>query len=182
LVRAIGLVEFNSIAKGIEVADHMLKSANVEVMIATPTCPGKYITLVHGDVSAVTNAVKSAEQLGGEFMNDSLVIPNVDEQIFPAIACTTEIDHIQAIGVIECFAIPTLIKAADVCVKAAGVELMEIRLGTGIGGKSFLIMTGDVSDVNASTEAGVNTIKDSGNLVSFVIIPSPHKDFKEMLM
>lgn len=182
MVRAIGLVEFCSIAKGIEVADHMLKSANIELITAVPTCPGKYMTLVHGDISAVANAVKAAEQLGGEFMNDSLVIPNVDEQIFPAIACTAEIDRIQAIGVIESFAIPTLIQAADICVKAADVELMEIRLGTGIGGKSFLIMTGDVSDVNASTEAGVNMIKDSGNLVHYVVIPSPHKDFKKVLM
>jgi len=182
LVRAIGFVEFNSIAKGIEATDHMLKSANVEVVTATPTCPGKYITLVHGDVAAVSNSVKSAEQLGGEFMTDSLVIPNVDEQIFPAISCTTEIERIQAIGVIESFAIPTLIEAADACVKAADVALMEIRLGSGIGGKSFLIMTGDVSDINASIDAGVSIIKDSGNLVNFVVIPSPHKNFKEILI
>lgn len=182
MIRAIGLIELNSIAKGIEVADNMLKTANVEVVISTATCPGKYITLVHGDVSAVENSIKSGKYLGGEFVIDDLIIPNVDEQIFPAIAGTSNINQIQAIGVIESFAIASLIVAADASVKAAGVELVEIRLGSGIGGKSYVIMTGDVSDVSASVEAGVNAIKETGNIVNHIVIPSPHPNFRKMLI
>lgn len=182
MIKAIGLVEFNSIAKGIEVADHMLKTANVELIISTATCPGKYITLVHGDVAAVENSVSAASHLGKEFIVDDLVIPNVDEQIFPAITGATNVEKIQAIGVIESFAIASLIMAADASVKAAGVELVELRLGSGIGGKSYVIMTGDVSDVNASIEAGVNVIKESGNIVCYTVIPSPHADFKKTLI
>lgn len=182
MIKAIGLVEFNSIAKGIEAADHMLKTANVELIISTATCPGKYITLVHGDVSAVENSVSAARHLGKEFIVDDLVIPNVDEQIFPAITGTANVEKIQSIGVIESFAIASLIVAADASVKAAGVELVELRLGSGIGGKSYVIMTGDVSDVNASIEAGVNVIKESGNIVCYTVIPSPHANFKKTLI
>lgn len=182
MIKAIGLVEFNSIARGIEVADQMLKTANVEIIISTATCPGKYITLVHGDVAAVENSVKSAVRLGGEFLVDDLIIPNVDDQIFPAITGASSIEKIRAIGVIESFSIASAIVAADAGVKAANVELLELRLGSGIGGKSYVIMTGDVSDVNASVEAGVNIIKDTGNIVTFTVIPSPHENFKKTLI
>jgi microcompartment protein CcmL/EutN len=182
MISAIGLVELNSIAKGIEVADHMLKTANVELVISSATCPGKYITLVYGDVAAVENSVKAAKILGGEFIVDDLIIPNVDKQIFPAITGTTNIEKIQSIGVIESFAIASLIVAADTCVKAASVEITEIRLGSGIGGKSYVIMTGDVSDVKAAVEAGVNSISESGNIVNYTVIPSPHANFKKTLL
>lgn len=182
MIRAVGFVELNSIAKGIAVTDHMLKTANVEAVISTPTCPGKYITLVHGDVAAVENSVKAAKHLGGEYIVDDLIIANIDDQIFPAITGSSNVDKIQAIGVIESFAMPSLIEAADAGVKAAGVSLLEIRLGSGIGGKSYVIMTGDVSDVTASVEAGVNVIKESSNIVDYVVIPSPHVNFKKILL
>lgn len=182
MIRAIGLVELNSIAKGIEVADHMLKTANIEVAVSTPTCPGKYITLIHGNVADVENAIKSAKKLGEECLIDDLIIPNVDEQIFPAITGTTNIDTIKAIGVIESFAIASLINAADTCAKTAGVSLVEIRLGSGIGGKSYVIMTGEVAEVEASVEAGINMIKESGNVVNHIVIASPHADLKRILV
>jgi len=182
MIRAIGLVEFYSIARGIEVADQMLKAANVELLLSSATCPGKYITLVHGDVAAVENSVNAAVRQGGEFLVDHLIIPNVDEQIFPAITGSSSVDNIRAVGVIESFAIASLIVAADACVKAASVDLLELRIGSGIGGKSYVVMTGDVSDVNASVKAGVEIIKDTGNIVCYTVIPSPHADFKKTLL
>ena len=182
MIRAIGLVEFTSIARGIEASDQMLKAANVELLLSASTCPGKHITLVHGDVSAVENSVNTAIRLGGEFLVDHLVIPNVDEQIFPAITGNSGVDTIHAVGVIESFSIASMIVAADACVKAASVDLLELRLGSGIGGKSYVIMTGDVSDVNVSVKAGVEMIKDTGNIVCYTVIPSPHADFKKTLL
>lgn len=182
MIKAIGLVEFYSIARGIEVADQMMKAANVDLLLSSATCPGKYITLVHGDVAAVENSVNTAVRLGGEFLVDHLIIPNVDEQIFPAITGSSSVDNIRAIGVIESFAIASLIVAADACVKAASVDLLELRIGSGIAGKSYVVMTGDVSDVNAAVKAGVDTIKDTGNIVCHTVIPSPHASFKKTLL
>ena len=44
--KAIGLVEIKSIPIGIETADEMLKAANVELIMANPICPGKYMILI----------------------------------------------------------------------------------------------------------------------------------------
>lgn len=38
--RSIGLLEYKSIAKGMEACDEMLKSSNVELVLASPVCPG----------------------------------------------------------------------------------------------------------------------------------------------
>jgi microcompartment protein CcmL/EutN len=176
------MVEFYSIARGIEVADQMLKAANVDLLLSSATCPGKYITLVHGDIAAVESSVNTAVRMGGEFLVDHLIIPNVDEQIFPAITGSSSVDNIRAVGVIESFSIASLIIAADACVKAASVDLLELRIGSGIGGKSYVVMTGDVSDVNAAVKAGVEIIKDTGNIVCHTVIPSPHAGFKKILL
>lgn len=182
MIRAIGLIELNSIARGMEVTDVMLKTANVEIIISSSTCPGKYIALVHGDISAVENSIKSGKLAGKECVIDDLIIPNVDEQIFPAITQTTDVKNIKALGVIESFSIASMILATDTCVKTANVKLLEIRLGSGIGGKSYVVMTGDVAEVKASVEAGVNLIKPTSNLVNYTIISSPHEDFKKLLL
>ena len=60
MLHAIGLIETNSIAKGIEASDVMAKTANVSILIAKAICPGKYIVMVGGDVAAVQQSVKAA--------------------------------------------------------------------------------------------------------------------------
>ena len=40
---AIGIVETSSIAKGYEVADAVLKTADVQIVVNRTICPGKYI-------------------------------------------------------------------------------------------------------------------------------------------
>ena len=42
--------------------------------------------------------------------------------------------------------------AADYAVKSASVNLIEVRLGRGLGGKAFVVLTGKVSDVTTATD------------------------------
>ena len=86
-----------------------------------------------------------------------------------------------AVGILEYFSVTASIYGADAAVKAADVTLLEVRLGTGIGGKSFVILTGDVSAVKEGVEAGAAEAKDSGLLVSQVVIPSPNLELFESL-
>ena len=55
-MEAIGILESNSIAKGIEAADAILKAADTSLLFSKPVCPGKYTTLFYGDV-AVSGAL-----------------------------------------------------------------------------------------------------------------------------
>ena len=172
-MRAIGMVEFNSIARGIYVADQMVKISDVEIANAAPTCPGKYIAIVYGDVAAVEASVKIGERMAEEFFVDSLLIPNVDAGVFPAITGATMPQRIQAVGIIESFSLATMIVCADAVLKTAEVEAIELRLGNGLGGKSYFTFTGDVAAVKAGNDAGVAIAQEHGLLVNAEVIPSP---------
>ncbi len=182
MIIAIGMVEFNSIARGIYAADQMLKTADVEVVTVASTCPGKYIAIIHGDVSAVENSVKVGEALAEEFYVDSIIIPNVDRRIFPSITCATMPDTIEALGIMESFSLATMIVSADQILKTADIEPIELRLGNGLGGKSYFTYTGDVAAVKAGTEAGLAIAKGKGLIVNAEVIPSPSKQLVDSLL
>ncbi len=171
--KAIGMVEFNSIARGIYAADQMVKISEVEIVTASSTCPGKYIAIVHGDVAAVEDSVRIGERVAEEFFVDSIVIPNVDSGVFPAITGATMPSEIQAVGIMESFSLATMIICADQILKAAEIEPIELRLGNGLGGKAYFTYTGDVASVKSGTDAGEAIAKEKGLLVNSEVIPSP---------
>lgn len=170
---AIGMLEFTSIARGIYAADQMLKIADVEIVTASSVCPGKYIVIVQGDVASVQDSVSVGEKLAEEFLVDSIVIPNVSPAVFPAITGTTMPDEIQALGIIEFFSLATMVIAADAILKAADLQPLELRLGNGLGGKSFFTFTGDVGAVETGIEIGKAIAEEKGLLVNAEIIASP---------
>lgn len=170
---AIGMVEFSSIARGIYAADQMVKISEVEIVTAQTICPGKYIALVEGDVAAVQDSVRIGEKFAGEYFVDSIVIPNVHRGIFPAITGATMPERVNALGIFETFSVATMIVAADQILKSADLESIEIRLGTGLGGKSFFTFTGDVAAVETGVETGREVAEAKGLMVDAEVIPSP---------
>ncbi len=175
-MNALGMVELNSIPKGIESADAMLKAANVELVTAQAVCAGKYIAVMTGDVGAVKASVEAGIETAADNLIDSIVIPNIHPQVLSAVAACTQIDYMGAVGIMETFSLAAAIIAADTAVKAADVTLIEIRLGRGLGGKSFIILTGDVAAVKAANSAASALDEVKGLMSGSVVIPSPHPD------
>lgn len=175
MIRTLGLIELNSIAKGYDVADAMLKAADVTLVKAHSICPGKFIAMVSGDVGAVKASVAAGIEVGKAYVVDDLVLPNLHSGIIPAITGTTEVVPNDSLGILEFFAVGSAIVAADYAAKAANVQLIELRLGFAVGGKAFLTLTGDVSAVEAAVGAGEQSALKNGLLVNKTIIPRPHK-------
>lgn len=182
MIETVGFLELNSIAKGVEAADGILKAAQVELAFAKPVCPGKYSILFTGEVAAVKASLDAGIAIGDSHVVDSTVIPRVHPQVIGAINQATEFYERGAIGVMEFFSITAAVYGADAAVKAANVTLLDVRLGMGLGGKSFVVMTGDVASVKASVEAGSAEGRNNGLLVSSVVIPSPRPEIFESLM
>ena len=57
MARAIGMVECTTVSTGFKAADEMAKAADVEILQAEVTCPGKFVILVAGELSAVRASV-----------------------------------------------------------------------------------------------------------------------------
>jgi microcompartment protein CcmL/EutN len=175
-MRAVGLIELNSIASGIDVSDVMLKAADVELVLARTICSGKYLVIIGGSVASVRASVESGLSRWEGAVIDSMVIPNVHPSVFPAISgANIEAKELRALGVIESFSVGSLIEAADAAAKTAAVDLLEIRLAMALGGKAFVTLTGDVSAVRAAVDAGAARVAEKGLLVNKVVIPAPSK-------
>jgi len=179
---AIGLVELNSIARGIMVCDAMVKKAPIRVVEALPICPGKYMVLIAGEVAPVESSLKVGLEVGGEYVVDDLFLPQVHPQVLPAILALTEVDKLEALGIMETFSIAASIIAADAAAKAANIKLIEVRLAKGLGGKAYVTLTGDIADVEAAVKAGTEIVTASGLLLTQVIIPAPHEDLTEKVL
>ena len=64
-MKSIGMIELNSIARGILVTDHIGKAANVKILRSHSVCPGKYIVIFSGDVEAVESSKRAGVEIGG---------------------------------------------------------------------------------------------------------------------
>ncbi len=173
---SVGLIELTSIAAGFQVADAMLKAAEVEIVLSRTICSGKYIVLIAGDVAAVTSSVEAGCVAGRGSVIDTFVIPNVHKDVFPAIAGTSKVELLEALGIVESFSVASLIEAADAAIKAARVQLIEIRLAMALGGKAFLTLTGEVAAVQSAVDSGAAVVAQKGLLVNKVVIPQPRKE------
>lgn len=181
MIQTIGFLELNSIAKGFEATDAMLKAAEVSLIFAKPNCPGKFNVLISGDVAAVKSSIEAGVAIAGHHVIEQLEIPRVHPQVIKAINFSTVPEELNAVGILEYFSITASILGADSAVKAADVTLIDIRLGTGIGGKSFVVLTGDTSAVTEAIEIGAKITEESGMLISKVVIPNPRKELFDSL-
>lgn len=173
--KALGMVEYQTVSVGITAADLMIKTANIEILQASVICPGKYITLISGELSAISAAIDAAKVQLGDKLTDSFVLGNPHEDIFPAIYGGANIENAKALGILETFSTPAIIVAADAAAKTSDVTLIELRIARGMGGKSYMLLTGDVAAVSAAIESARLKVGEDGLLLDSSVIPNPDK-------
>ncbi len=174
-------MEFKSIPVAIEATDEMLKSGNVELLMASPLCPGKYVSIIAGDVGAVQASIKNGSVIGGIHMLEAHVIPNIHPEVLPAMLGAGEIGDVKSLGIVETINAISSVLIGDICAKASNVELLEIRIARGLGGKGFVLITGEISSVKTAIETAINDMSESNLITSYSVIASPHRDIIKTL-
>lgn len=176
---ALGLVETTSIARGLVVADAMVKKAPVELVMARPVSPGKHIVLVSGEVADVEEAMAIAIDLAAATLVDRLTLAQVaDALLFALRRAPTEPSD--AVGIFETFSVASTLLACDAACKAAEVSVAELRLADGLGGKAYFIISGTQADVEAALFAAEH-ITPTGMLLAKELIARPHDDLYKQL-
>ena len=177
----LGMIEFTSIAIGIRASDAMVKAAPVDLFESRPISPGKYMSLITGDVAAVEASVQAGvNDAGSEAVIESFVLANLHEFVLTALKGTNAPTDVEALGVIETSSAASVIEAADAACKAAPVQLIRLHLANHIGGKGYTVFTGVVADVEAACAGGVRA---AGNhLIEQVSIPNPYDDMYQHLL
>ena len=175
---SIGIIETNSIARGYETADAMAKVAAVDLIEATPICPGKFIIVITGSVASVSASMAEGAAVAADYLIDSMELASVHPDVPAALRGTSAPPAIEALGIFETFTAAAGVLAADAAVKAAQVSIIELRLSRGMGGKAYFTLTGSVSAVSAAIDAATASASASGQLVAKAVIPSPHADLR----
>jgi microcompartment protein CcmL/EutN len=160
----------------------MVKKAPINLLEARTICPGKYMVLIGGLTGPVEESLQAGLAAGGDAVIDHLLLPNVHLAVFPAIAGAVEVNELEALGIIETITVASTIIAGDAAAKAADVRLLEMRLANGLGGKSFVLIGGDVPNVEAALDAGIRLVKQEGLLVRSVIIPQLHPQMRAKIV
>ena len=175
----LGLVESRTIAAGIFLADQMVKAADIKLIRASTICAGRFFIQVSGERSAVETAVACAEAseypLVGQF-----VISNVHPDLLHGVGKGRDIPPGDAIGVVECKTVSAGVIAADLALKKTATHLAKFVIGSGISGKSYFILHGDVAEVEEAV-AAAETAHDR-YILETVVIPSPDKDVIAVVM
>lgn len=179
---ALGIVELASIARGIVVVDAMVKRAPVRVVQNHPISPGRHLVVLWGGVAEVEEAMAAGLEAAAHTLVDKLLLPQAHEQLAPLLA-GQEVARppLDAVGVVELTTVASTVLAADAAAKAARITLLDMRLGTGIGGKGFFTMTGDLNDIEAALAAAQAAVEPA-LLVGTEIIRRPHEDLHRRLL
>jgi microcompartment protein CcmL/EutN len=175
---SLALFELESLARGVVVADALVKQARVHLAVADAVTPGKYLLIFTGDVGEVEEAWKVGLEVGGAMVIDKLLLPHVAEAIPAAIlgslARSTSDD---ATGLVETHTVAAALLAADTALKRANVRLTHLQLARGIGGKGWFMLAGAQHDVEAALE-GVAAVVQPPLLVATELIHRPHAELR----
>ncbi len=175
---SLALIEVASIARGYVVADAMVKKAPVTLLQCAPVTPGKLIVLVGGAVAEVDEAFAAGLAAAGDRIIDKLFLAQAHEQLGAAIAGNPAAGRsaVDALGIVEMATVAAAVRAADAAAKAARVYIIEMRLGRGLGGKGFFILSGPLAEIEAAVLAASGAV-DPCLLTATEIIGAPHADF-----
>ena len=175
---ALGLLELESIARGMVVADALVKRAAVRLARAEAVTPGKYLILFSGPVAEVEESFKAAEAAGGALIIDRLLLTQLALGVARALGGKPDaMLPTDAVGIVETHTVASAIKAADAAAKRAQIRVTSLHLAKGIGGKGYFTIAGVQADVEAALEGAAASIEPS-LLLTTEIIQRPHRELR----
>jgi microcompartment protein CcmL/EutN len=174
---AIALIELGSIAAGMFAADKMVKRAPIELLRAGTVQPGKYLILIGGGTAEVHESYHEALQVAPDNILDEVFLPRVHPRVIDALEGERTFTQYESFVVLETSTIAAIIRATDSAAKGAQVEVAELRLGSGLGGRGFAVLTGDRTDVEAAAEVAAQSLAGRNVTLCHSIVSNVHEQF-----
>lgn len=180
-VPALGFLELSSISRGLFLTDVIVKKAPIRIVTSQPVSSGKHILLYMGDVASVEESHKAALEEGDGTIMKQVLIPGVHEKLAPFLNSLWTMEATRApiedaVGIVESSTLSGAILSADHSLKAAHVTLCRMRLGQGIGGKAYYVLTGRQEEVEAALDAASSCLKGLESFCRVDLIPRPQDE------
>ncbi|MDP6942617.1 MAG: BMC domain-containing protein [Myxococcota bacterium] len=151
---ALAMLDVGDVPPALLALDALAKEAMVELIGRGTIQPGRFAILFAGEVEAVERSYRKALPLCHASVCDSVLLPHAEQRLVPAIR-----DGVMrwpapgdTLGVIQLGFPPTLLRAVDAALKGAHVDLVQLRLGDGLGGRGIALLWGETHDVEAALE------------------------------
>jgi microcompartment protein CcmL/EutN len=172
---ALAVLEVASIARGLTVADALVKRAEVRILRADPVTPGKYLLVFAGGEEEVEEAMGAGRETAAMDLLDELLLPGAHGALIPALEGVEPPPIDGSLGTLEMKTAAATLSSADAALKAAEVELVALHLCRGIDGKGYVVFTGTQDSVEASLEAGDDAVRPE-HRAGRELIARPHPD------
>jgi microcompartment protein CcmL/EutN len=176
---AIALIELNSIAAGAFAADRMVKRSPVELLRVGTVQPGKFLILIRGGTAEVEESYREGMHTAGSAIIDEVFLPRAHPQVVQALDGARTFANYDSMVVLETSTVAALVRAVDAAAKGALVEVAELRLGSGLGGRGFAILTGARTDVETAADIATQSLAGRNVTLCHSIISNVHAQFAE---
>lgn len=151
---AVALVEITDVPTGLLSLDALAKEATVTILSAGTVQCGRFLIAFAGEVEPVEMSFEKAVSVAEKALLDSVLLPYAETRILPALADgrARRPRNGDSLGVLQTGSSPTLLRAVDAALKGADVELLELRIAEGLGGRGLAMVWGHQHDVQAAIE------------------------------
>jgi bacterial microcompartment shell protein len=178
---AIALIELSSIAAGTYAADRMVKRSPVELLHAGTVHSGKFLILIGGGTAEVEESYREGMQAAPAEILDEVLLPQVHPRVVEALEGDRKLKKFESMVTLETSTVAAIVRATDAAVKGALVEVGELRLGNGLGGRGLSILTGNRTDVEAAAAIAVQSLAGRSGTLCHSIISNVHDQFVERI-
>jgi microcompartment protein CcmL/EutN len=169
------MIEMSDLAVGFASLDALVKEAPVTVIRAGTVQHGHWLVAFAGDVHPVELSFARAVERAGTTVLDLVLLADAEPRILPSLAegITREAPPGDALGVVQTSSSPTLLRSVDIALKGARVELVELRVAEGLGGRGLALLWGHQHDVEAAIEHAQEAfVRGQPEGCSAVVIPN----------
>jgi microcompartment protein CcmL/EutN len=129
----------------------------------------------------VEEAIGAGEAVSGHALADQVFLPDVHPDVVAALRGRRVAEQPEALGIVETDSVAMTLEAADAGIKGAAVELLEVHLADGLGGRAYLLFGGSVADVEAAVAVGSSRVPEQ-HLVATSVISQLHSEMAGNLM
>jgi microcompartment protein CcmL/EutN len=151
---ALAMLELADVPSGFVALDALTKEAPVVVIAAGTIQCGHWLVAFAGEVEPVELSFARATSRVPAAIVDAVLLAHAEPRILPALRDGTV--HFptrgDALGIVQTGSSPTLLRAVDAALKGALVELVELRVAEGLGGRGLASLWGKQHDVEAAIE------------------------------
>ena len=155
---ALAMLLLGEIPPGLRVLDALAKEAEVEVLQAGTIHCGRYLILFGGEVGPVERSWRRALETAGSHVVDEVLLP-----------------HAEAVPDAQ-------LHQVDERSLERGVDLVELRVGDGLGGNAIASLWGETHDVEAAIELARSSFEKAGAQgSSTAVIPRADPAVREAL-